>query len=68
LAKNWYLKFVAPGTAAKFINKSSLLLMSPNLYGRAENKSQIAKQKLMLRFIAPVFSQTFCWWQFALFY
>jgi hypothetical protein len=31
LAKNWYLKFVQLGTAAKFIIKCSLLLMSPNL-------------------------------------
>jgi hypothetical protein len=36
LAKNWYLKFVQPGTAVKFIIKSSLLLMSPDLCCQAD--------------------------------
>jgi len=31
MAKNWYLKFVSPKSAAKFIIKSSLLFLLPNL-------------------------------------
>jgi len=50
-------------TAAKFINKSSLLFCCSALFVKLEPKP-ISEQKVENKFVAPPYCQTACWWQF----